>query len=156
MRADPWRWGILTVDVPDKGSQPKTPTLPDTAARSVESPQSILQSAADQVPLGGFARAKHALKILSSSVSGRSVRVALQTPRAGTARVYLWDGTKVLGSKVVQVSSGRTDISFTAATTATGRAKGDLNGSPASPVLAVSFETADGVTATRALLGGRS
>lgn len=42
MRADPWRWGILTVDVPDKGSKPKAPTLPDTAARSVESPQSIL------------------------------------------------------------------------------------------------------------------
>ena len=156
MRADPWRWGILTVDVPDKGSKPKAPTLPDTAARSVESPQSILQSAADQVPLGGFAKAKHQLKILSSSISGGSVRVALQTPRAGTARVYLWDGTKVLGSKVVKVSSGRTDVTFLAVTNATGTGKGDLNGSPAAPVLAVSFEAADGVTATRALLGGKS
>ncbi|QIK73575.1 GlcNAc-PI de-N-acetylase [Propioniciclava coleopterorum] len=156
MRADPWRWGIITLDVADKGAKPKAPTLPDTAARSVESPQSILQSAADQVPLGGFAPAKHDLKILSSSISGGSVRVALQTPRAGTARVYLWDGSKVLGSKVVKVSSGRTDITFLAVTNATGKGKGDLNGSPTAPVLAASFEAADGVTATRALLGGRS
>ncbi len=156
MRADPWRWGILTLDVADKGSKPKAPTLPDTAARSVESPQSILQSAADQVPLGGFSPAKHDLKVLSSSISGGAVTVALQTPRAGTARVYLWDGTKVLGSTVAKVPSGRTDVRFMAVTNATGKGKGDLNGSPAAPVLAVSFEASDGVTATRALLGGRS
>lgn len=166
MRADPWRWGILTVDVPDKGAKPKKPTLPDTAARSVESPQSILQSAADSVPLGGFAKAKHPVRIVSSSLAQGTVRVALHTPRPGTARVYLWDGSKVLGSKVVKVSSGMATISFPAAAPASGGqangrgkghgpGRGDLNGSPSAPVLAVSFETADGVTATRALLGGR-
>ncbi|WP_282007025.1 PIG-L family deacetylase [Propioniciclava sinopodophylli] len=156
MRADPWRWGILTLDVEDAGSRPKSPTLPDTAARSVSSPQSILQSAADQVPLGGFSPATHELKILSSAVSGGIVRVALQTPRAGTSRVFVWDGTAVRGETEVAVKAGRTDISFRSDTTAKGTQTGDLSGSTAAPVLAVSFESSSGVAASRAMLGGRS
>ena len=156
MRADPWRWGIITLDgIADAGVAPKDPTLPDTAARSVASPQSILQSAGDQVPLGGSSKADHALKVLSSSVSGGIAKVALQTPRAGTARVFLWDGAKVLGSTEKAVGSGRTDVGFPVSTTASGT--GDsLTGTPASPVLAVSFESQSGVSAARAPLGGRS
>lgn len=156
MRADPWRWGILTLDgIADAGASPKDPTLPDTAARSVSSPQSILQSAGDQVPLGGSSKADHELKVLSSSVSGGIAKVALQTPRAGTARVFLWDGAQVLGSAEKAVGSGRTDVGFAVRTTASGT--GDsLTGTPASPVLAVSFESQSGVSATRAPLGGRS
>ncbi|MDR2321400.1 MAG: PIG-L family deacetylase [Microbacterium sp.] len=156
MRADPWRWGVITLDgIADAGASPKDPTLPDTAARSVASPQSILQSAGDQVPLGGSSKADHELKVLSSSVSGGIAKVALQTPRAGTARVFLWDGAQVLGSTEKSVSSGRTDVGFPVRTTANG--SGDsLTGTPASPVLAVSFESQSGVSATRAPLGGRS
>lgn len=156
MRADPWRWGIVTLDVPDAGSKPKAPTLPDTAARSVASPQSILQSAEDQVPLGGFSPAKHELKVLSSSVSGGVVTAALQTPHAGTARLFVWDGTATRGGTEVAVKAGRTDVRFSTDTNAKGTQNGDLRGTPDAPVLAVSLETADGVAATRAMLGGRS
>ncbi|UNK70995.1 PIG-L family deacetylase [Microbacterium sp. H1-D42] len=156
MRADPWRWGILTLDgVQDKGAQPKAPTLPDTAARSVTSPQSILQSAADSVPLGGFMPTSHQLKVLKSSISAGIVSVSLQTPRSGTARVYLWDGSQVIGSAEANVQSGRTELRFGARTSS--RGTGDsLTGTTASPVLAVSFESNGGVYAARAPLGGRS
>ncbi len=156
MRADPWRWGIITLDgVQDAGSKPKKPILPDTAARSVSSPQSILQSAADQVPLGGFSPADHALKVLKSSISGGFVTLKLQTPRAGTARVFLWDGAQVLGSAEVKLAAGASDVRFSARTAATGDGS-SLTGTKASPVLAVSFETSSGVYAARAPLGGRS
>ncbi|WP_353112734.1 PIG-L family deacetylase [Microbacterium sp.] len=156
MRADPWRWGIITLDgVADAGPKPKDPTLPDTAARSVASPQSILQSAGDDVPLGGAKPTSHDLKVLSSSISHGIVKMALQTPRAGTARVFLWDGAQVLGSAEVNARQGRTDIRFGARTGARGNGS-SLTGTPASPVLAVSFESQGGVFATRAPLGGRS
>ncbi|OJU39031.1 MAG: hypothetical protein BGN97_12785 [Microbacterium sp. 69-10] len=156
MRADPWRWGIITLDgVQDAGSKPKKPILPDTAARSVGSPQSILQSAVDQVPLGGFSPTDHPLKVLKSSIAAGIVTVALQTPRAGTARVFLWDGEQVVGSAEAQVRSGRAELRFGARTAATGN--GDsLVGTKASPVLAVSFESGSGVYAAKAPLGGRS
>ncbi|QMU96685.1 GlcNAc-PI de-N-acetylase [Microbacterium esteraromaticum] len=156
MRADPWRWGIITLDgIQDAGSRPKEPTLPDTAARSVSSPQSILQSASDNVPLGGFSPTSHELKVLKSSISAGVVTVALQSPRAGTVRVFLWDGTQVVGSAEKQVPAGRTEVRFGARTVATGSGT-SLEGTKASPVLAVSFESNGGVHATKAPLGGRS
>ncbi|MDQ0614751.1 LmbE family N-acetylglucosaminyl deacetylase [Microbacterium sp. W4I4] len=156
MRADPWRWGIITLDgIQDAGSSPKKPTLPDTAARSVTSPQSILQSAGDQVPLGGFSPTSHPLKVLKSSISAGFVTLKLQTPQAGVARVYLWDGAQAVGSAEVTLPAGASDVRFSARTAATGGGT-SLTGTKASPVIAVSFESDGGVYAAKAPLGGRS
>ncbi len=156
MRADPWRWGILTLDgVKDAGAKPKDPTLPDTAARSVASPQSILQSAGDRVPLGGFPTGSDRLEVVSSSVEAGMVTVELQSPAAGTARLFLWDGAQAVGDAEKKVQAGRTTLTFKARTSATGAAD-SLTGTKASPVLAVSLEAKDTVFATRAPLGGRS
>lgn len=156
MRADPWRWGIITLDgVKDAGAKPKDPTLPDTAARSVASPQSILQSAADAVPLGGFPTGSDRLEVVSSSVEGGMVTLDLQAPEAGTARIFLWDGAQAVGSAEKKVPAGRTTLTFSARTAATGSTD-SLTGTKASPVLAVSLEGKGVVFATRAPLGGRS
>ncbi|MDR6868850.1 LmbE family N-acetylglucosaminyl deacetylase [Microbacterium resistens] len=156
MRADPWRWGIITLDgVKDAGAKPKDPTLPDTSARSVASPQSILQSADDRVPLGGFPTGADRLEVVSSSVDAGMVTLALQAPVAGTARVFLWDGAQEVGAAEKEVPAGRTELRFTARTSSTGAAD-SLVPTKASPVLAVSLDAKSSVFATRAPLGGRS
>ncbi|WP_402839728.1 PIG-L family deacetylase [Microbacterium sp. GXS0129] len=156
MRADPWRWGIITLDgIEDAGAQPKEPTLPDTAARSVESPQSILQSAIDGVPLGGFPTGPDPLRVVSSSVALGIVTAEVDVPVAGTARLFLWDGTQAVGEAKTDVTAGRATLSFKARTAATGTAD-SLTGTAASPVILISLDAKDAVYATRAPLGGAS
>ncbi len=139
MRADPWRWGILTVPgVPDLGSQRKEPIIPDTAARSVESPQSILQSATDLVPLGGFAPTAKPLALRSAVASGDTVTVKVDAPQSGTVRAYVWDGTEILGSSQQQVGSGAATLTVTAP------------GAAAGATVAVSFETSTGAVSAAA------
>ena len=63
VQGDPYRWGHASLPgyTPPAGrpTTPSEPVIPDTAALSVDSPQSILQAATDGVPLGvdaGLAR----------------------------------------------------------------------------------------------------
>lgn len=137
MRADPWRWGQLTFEgLKDLASQRKDPILPDSAARSVESPQSILQSASDGVPLGGFAPTKHDLKLQSAKLSGGVITASIQTADSGVVRAYAWDGTKVVGQVRLTVRRGVTKVRF-----------GVEDHGSGSLVLAVSLEGAHGVRA---------
>ncbi len=100
VRADPWRWGIARLDgYPSLPSAPKQPIMPDTAAMSVSSPQTILQSSWDNVAPGGWAAlADGTLKMEKVSKGANSVTVSLKAKEAGTAQVFVWDGSAVVAS----------------------------------------------------------
>ena len=143
MRADPWRWGLLTVPgLTDLGSAPKDAILPDTAARSVESPQSILQASGDQVPLGGGAPLRSDIRIRSLSRGAGAVDVRLVALDEGTARVYVWDGSQILGHVVRDLRRGASTVTVPMDTE-----------SSESQVVAVSFESGGRVSAASAEVG---
>lgn len=97
VRADPWRWGLVTLDgLEDAGSEPKEPIVPSTAALSVDSPESILQSAGDRVPLGGHSPTDGFLEISSVSTRKDRITAVFEAPVKGTAKVLVWDGEQVL------------------------------------------------------------
>ncbi|MBC9001967.1 sugar-binding protein [Micromonospora aurantiaca (nom. illeg.)] len=98
VRADPWRWGNATLPaLAAKPSAPKAPIMPDTAAQSVDSPQTLLQSVSDGVAPGGYAKLPDGtVKIKKVTRTASKVSVQLQVKKAGTARAFLWDGTRVV------------------------------------------------------------
>ncbi|PZF80334.1 sugar-binding protein [Jiangella anatolica] len=112
VQADPFRWALATLPgLADAGSDPVEPIMPDTAALSVNSPQSIAQSAEDGVGLGGGPRLpSRTASITSAEASGDTVEVQLRTRSAGQANVFLWDGESVVGQTSVEVGSGRTTL----------------------------------------------
>jgi LmbE family N-acetylglucosaminyl deacetylase len=134
VRADPYRWGIAVLqDYPAKPSAPKEPILPDTAARSINSPQSILQSAQDEVPLGGWpGLPAGSVRILSTVTQNGAIAVRLRSRYAGTARVFAWDGEQVLGRIEKQLGAGTHTLSVPLAP--------DSPEAPTPPWLLVSYE----------------
>src|SRR5699024_6349775 len=78
------------------GSEPKEAIVPSTAALSVDSPESILQSAGDGVPLGGHSPTDGVLEITSVSTKKDRITAVFQAPVKGTAKVLVWDGQQVL------------------------------------------------------------
>ncbi|TDE11499.1 sugar-binding protein [Jiangella asiatica] len=113
VRADPYRWAVVSLpELATSPSTPKEPVLPDTAAKSVDSPQSILQSAGDIVPLGGWrSLGDGSIEVLDASADAGTATVRLRARRAGRARVFVWDGTTVLGRQDVDVSAGLHTVS---------------------------------------------
>lgn len=141
VQADPYRWGVLELPgVAEGADAPVEPQIPDTAARSVESPASIHQSAGDGTGLGGVpALPAKALQVdrVSRTDSGASARV--RTDRTGTLRAYLWDGETILGELGArETGAGRETLEV------------ELTGSPAEGAslrLVVSFEADEGTAA---------
>lgn len=138
VQADPFRWALATLPgLDDAGSDPVAPTMPDTAALSVDSPQSIAQSAEDGVGLGGAPELPAQTAAIASARSGADgVEVRLRTREAGRANVFLWDGDSVAGSVTVDVGRGRTTVDVPV----TGGAGGELTA-------LVAFMTDDGTLA---------
>ncbi|TDD70079.1 GlcNAc-PI de-N-acetylase [Jiangella aurantiaca] len=114
VRADPYRWAVVTLpDLAAQPSSPKEPVLPDTAAKSVESAQSILQSAGDNVPLGGWrSLGDGSVEVLSASAAAGSVTAQLRAWRGGRARIFVWDGTAVLGRLDQELAAGRHTVTI--------------------------------------------
>ncbi|BCJ66576.1 sugar-binding protein [Polymorphospora rubra] len=112
VRADPWRWGVATLDgLANQPSAPKAPIMPDTAAMSVNSPQTILQSSSDKVAPGGWpALPKNTITVPKLFASDDAVTLRLRAKAAGTANVYVWDGNKVLAQKTVEVTGNNLDL----------------------------------------------
>ncbi|TDD66919.1 GlcNAc-PI de-N-acetylase [Jiangella aurantiaca] len=112
VQADPFRWALATLPgLADAGSDPVAPIMPDTAALSVDSPQSIAQSAVDGVGLGGGPELPAGTAAITSArASGDEVEVRLRTRESGRANVFLWDGESVAGSVSVEVGSGQTTV----------------------------------------------
>ena len=100
VRADPWRWGQVVLDgLDDPGPEPKEAILPSTAALSVDSPSSILQSAGDRVPLGGQSPTGGLLEVSSVSTRKDRVTATLKAPATGTVKVFIWDGENILAQR---------------------------------------------------------
>lgn len=113
VRADPWRWGQVTLDgLDDPGSEPVEAVLPSTAALSVDSPRSILQSAADRVPLGGQSPTGDALEVTSVSTRRDRVVATLKAPVTGTAKLFVWDGENVLAQTEQKVPARERTVSI--------------------------------------------
>jgi len=153
VQADPNRWGRALMEdytpPADRPTEPGEPVLPLTPTRSVESPQSILQSAMDGVPLaGGRAAPADSITIASDpTVTADGVSVDLQAASAGTAHVFVWDGTQLVSEQTVEMTAGQTQTVVLAPDgTGTGVMVPSESGS-----LLVSFETADGGTASLAV-----
>ena len=94
-QSEPYRWGHAYLEnyAPPAGRS-TTPTeaiIPDTALKSVESPQSIWQSATRGVTLSGQ-QPTLALTVTDVEISDSAVTVQLDALEAGTVRVFLWDG----------------------------------------------------------------
>lgn len=110
IQADPSRWGVLELpDLPLADSAPVEPRIPNTAARSVESPASILQAAGDGTGLGGSpVLPAGALRLDQVGASDGGATARVRTDRAGTLRVFLWDGARVVGAlEAREVGAGR-------------------------------------------------
>lgn len=113
VQADPYRWGVLELpELDDAPSAPVDPIIPDTGARSVESPQSIIQSSNDGVGLGGYpSLGAGTLRIQSATLRGSGVRATIRARQGGTLRAYLWDGEAIVGSiDATDIRSGSREI----------------------------------------------
>ncbi|MGS2619613.1 sugar-binding protein [Micromonospora sp. LZ34] len=104
VRADPWRWGVARLEgFTTQPSSPKEPIIPDTAAMSVDSPQTILQSSRDKVAPGGWTALRDGtIKIDDVSKRRDGVEVELEARKAGVAKVFVWDGDEILASAAVE------------------------------------------------------
>ncbi|WP_166348286.1 sugar-binding protein [Phytoactinopolyspora limicola] len=100
VQANPFAWGLVTLPgLEESEPDPVEPILPSDVALSINSPQSIEQSAADGVPLGGGPGLDgKTLRIGSAQLAGDDVSVELRTREAGQANVFVWDGETVVGS----------------------------------------------------------
>jgi hypothetical protein len=114
VQASPYLWGVAELDgytpPPDRPTDPADPIIPLEAARSVESPQSILQATEDGVPLGGepMARLSDRARIASEPVLvGNAVVVKLQAGGSGLAHVFAWTGERAAAHVDVRLTRGR-------------------------------------------------
>lgn len=121
VQGDPYRWGHATVPgyTPPAGrpTTPPDPVMPKTAARSVDSPQSIAQAAATGIPLaaGTAAPAQDTAEVTGSpTVGDGKVTLRFTATGPGTAHVFVWnDGTQ--GGKTLAVDgAGTTDLTIPA------------------------------------------
>ncbi|CAN5682367.1 sugar-binding protein [soil metagenome] len=114
VQGDPYRWGHarLAGYRPPAGVEPKEPVFPLAAAKSVASPQTLLQSSRDGVPPGAFPRARaHETVQLGNSVLGAAgVRVPLRATGSGAAHVFAWAGQDTLASRSANLAPGRTVV----------------------------------------------
>jgi LmbE family N-acetylglucosaminyl deacetylase len=113
VRADPWRWGVARLaGYATQPSSPKEPIIPDTAALSVDSPQTILQSSQDKVAPGGWTALRDGtIRIDDVTTRPNGVGFEVKARQPGTARVFVWDGDAVLAETTVEFSRrGERDV----------------------------------------------
>jgi hypothetical protein len=137
VQGDPYRWGLATLPgytpPPGRPTTAPPPVMPQTAALSVNSPQSIIQAASTHVPLAAGPAAPFAVRLTGRPRAGDgSVTFRLRTGGPGVAYAYVWDG-RILGRKKVEIGrAGTTTVTVPGAT----------------GTLAVAFEATAGGTAS--------
>jgi LmbE family N-acetylglucosaminyl deacetylase len=112
VQGDPYRWGLAALPgytpPPDRPTTPPPPVMPQTAALSVSSPQSIIQAASTRVPLAAGARADVPVRLAGRpSVSDGSVAFRMRAGGPGVVYAYVWDG-RIVGQKTVDVGRAGT------------------------------------------------
>ena len=117
VQGDPYRWGraaLTGYTAPaDRPTTPADPIIPLTAALSVDSPQSILQSAQDNVPLAGGPAAPRGdrIRIASAPTLGvAGLTLELKATGPGRAHVFAWTGTESVGDVVVDLTRSKTIV----------------------------------------------
>ncbi|WP_428964245.1 PIG-L family deacetylase [Micromonospora fluostatini] len=109
VRADPYRYGLATLPgyTPPQ-REPSAPVFPDTAARSVHSPQTLAQSALDGVaPAAVRKLPAGALTVTGVRTVSGGIEVTVRADRRGTAYLYAWDGDTSRGSRSVDLRTDR-------------------------------------------------
>lgn len=140
VQGDPYRWGHvnLTGYTLSDGGEVEPPQMPLEVAESVDSPQSIVQSAGDGVPLGGNAAAPEGSRVSVSEgpdVTDGTLTATLRAGDAGgTVHAYAIGPDGAIADQVIELEAGETaEVSIDI---------GDAD--PASLQLAYSFLTEDG------------
>lgn len=94
-QSEPYRWGHAYLDgyepPADRPTEATDPIIPDTALMSVESPQSIYQSATRGATLSGL-QPTDAVKITDVEIGKDEVVISYDAAKAGTLRAFLWKG----------------------------------------------------------------
>ncbi|MFE9205146.1 sugar-binding protein [Micromonospora sp. NPDC007230] len=108
VRADPYRYGLVTLPgYTPPARQPSAPVFPDTAARSVHSPQTIAQAATDGIAPAAVPRLPvGTLRLTDARAVADGVSVTLRADRAGTTYLYGWDGDRSTGDRTVALTAG--------------------------------------------------
>lgn len=121
VQGDPYRWGLATLPgytpPADRPTKPAPPRIPQDAARSVGSPQSILQAVRTGIPLAGGPEAPRSDTASLSGqarLRGDSVRGSLLATGPGEANLFVWDPARgILGSATITPSrAGRLDYAI--------------------------------------------
>jgi hypothetical protein len=140
VQGDPYRWGHVNLidDTLSDGGEVQPPKMPLDAAHSVDSPQSILQSAGDGVGLGGNASVPESGRVTVAdgpAIADGALTATLQAGDAGgTVHAFAIGPDGAIGDQQVEIAPGGTaDISIEV---------GDPD--PASVTLAYSFQADDG------------
>ncbi len=114
VQGDPYRWGHATLPgytaPAGRPTTPADPVIEQTAALSVDSPQSILQATVDGVPLGGgSAVAANARARFSPepTLTSTGVTLGLLATSSGRAHVFVWTGTASVADVVVTLERGK-------------------------------------------------
>ena len=141
VQGDPYRRGLATLPgytpPPGRPTTAPPPVMPQTAALSVNSPQSIVQAASTGVPLaaGPAAPPSDTVRIVGRpAVKGGSVTFRLRATGPGVAYAYVWTGS-IAGQKKVRLTRAGTYTVTVPGTTGT---------------LAVAFEADAGGTVSAA------
>jgi LmbE family N-acetylglucosaminyl deacetylase len=140
VQGDPYRWGhVRLVDYTlSDGGEVQPPQMPLDVARSVDSPQSILQSASDGVPLGGSPPVAESGRVTVAdgpAVEGGTLTATLQAGDAGgDIHAFAIGPDGAIGAQELEIEAGDTaEVSIDT---------GDVDAE--SVTLAFSFETEDG------------
>ncbi|HEY2172679.1 MAG TPA: sugar-binding protein [Mycobacteriales bacterium] len=112
VQGDPYRWGIASLPgytpPPGTPTTPKDPVIPQTAALSIDSPQSILQAATVGLPLAGdmvAPRSDRAWIVGRAHRRGDVVTAKVRATGPGTAHLFVWDpANATLGSATVAIA----------------------------------------------------
>ena len=113
VQGDPYRWGhaALAGYTPPAGrsAEPAAPVIPMDVTRSVTSPQSIMQSATDRVPLaGGPPAPANALRIVDGPfLSGNTLTVYVRANATGKANLFAWGADRTIGVADVTLTNNR-------------------------------------------------
>lgn len=114
VQGDPYRWGVARLEEytppPGRPTTPPEPIIPQTALRSIDSPQTIAQAVRDNVPIGGDAAAPDGASAWVTGQAeqrGERVVVRLRATGPGTAHLFVYGsgdgGPQVLGGRTVEV-----------------------------------------------------
>lgn len=143
VQGDPYRWGHTALEGYQAPSGPPSdPIMPLNVARSVTSPQSLLQSSEDGIAPGAEAAAREDERLSqkgSPRLSDEGVHVTLEAAGSGEAHVFVWTD-RVVAKETKNLEKGAAEITLPIDAEATETVA-------ASGVVVVGWQTESGRTA---------